>query len=289
MGIRLTANAKINLSIEIIGKRQDGYHDLSMIMQSIDIYDKIEIETNQTQKINLDTSISFGAPKDNIAYKAAAAFFESTNLSLGCDIKLQKYIPAEAGLAGGSTDAAAVLIGLNRLTGSTLTDNQLISLATRLGADVPFCLFGGTMLAEGIGNILTPLPFADLKLLIVKPKQSVSTKDLFRVLEQSDYSSGAHTERLAQAIRNGTTDLGPLMVNKMYPKSLLFAPDMQNIVQTLEMQFRCEKALMSGSGSTIFAIFKEDDTLDSAYDYFSKQYKQVYKTRTAEKSIKYEE
>ena len=289
MKISLRAYAKINLSIEIIGKRKDGYHDLSMIMQSIEIYDKITIERNQTKKINLETNKPFGRVEENLAYKAAKLFFEVMELDQGCNIYLEKNIPSEAGLAGGSTDAAAILLGLNHLIGNPLTDQQLLVMASKLGADVPFCLFGGTMKAEGIGNILTPLPFVAMNLLIVKPEQNISTRDLFETLEQADYSSGESTQKLAQAIQNGCSNLAPLMINKMYPKSLVFAPDMENIIHSLEKDFECQRAMMSGSGSTIFAIFEEERMLDLAYNNFKNKYKDVYKTKTSDRSIKYEE
>lgn len=289
MKISLRAYAKINLSIEIIGKRKDGYHDLSMIMQSIEIYDKITIERNQTKKINLETNKPFGRVEENLAYKAAKLFFEVMELDQGCNIYLEKNIPSEAGLAGGSTDAAAILLGLNHLIGNPLTDQQLLVMASKLGADVPFCLFGGTMKAEGIGNILTPLPFVAMNLLIVKPEQNISTRDLFETLEQADYSSGESTQKLAQAIQNGCSNLAPLMINKMYPKSLVFAPDMENIIHSLEKDFECQRAMMSGSGSTIFAIFEEERMLDLAYNNFKNKYKDVYKTKTSDRSIRYEE
>lgn len=289
MKISLRAYAKINLSIEIIGKRKDGYHDLSMIMQSIEIYDKITIERNQTKKINLETNKPFGRVEENLAYKAAKLFFEVMELDQGCNIYLEKNIPSEAGLAGGSTDAAAILLGLNHLIGNPLTDQQLLVMASKLGADVPFCLFGGTMKAEGIGNILTPLPFVAMNLLIVKPEQNISTRDLFETLEQADYSSGESTQKLAQAIQNGCSNLAPLMINKIYPKSLVFAPDMENIIHSLEKDFECQRAMMSGSGSTIFAIFEEERMLDLAYNNFKNKYKDVYKTKTSDRSIKYEE
>ena len=289
MKISLRAYAKINLSIEIIGKRKDGYHDLSMIMQSIEIYDKITIERNQTKKINLETNKPFGGVEENLAYKAAKLFFEVMELDQGCNIYLEKNIPSEAGLAGGSTDAAAILLGLNHLIGNPLTDQQLLVMASKLGADVPFCLFGGTMKAEGIGNILTPLPFVAMNLLIVKPEQNISTRDLFETLEQADYSSGESTQKLAQAIQNGCSNLAPLMINKIYPKSLVFAPDMENIIHSLEKDFECQRAMMSGSGSTIFAIFEEERMLDLAYNNFKNKYKDVYKTKTSDRSIRYEE
>lgn len=289
MKISLRAYAKINLSIEIIGKRKDGYHDLSMIMQSIEIYDKITIERNQTKKINLETNKPFGRVEENLAYKAAKLFFEVMELDQGCNIYLEKNIPSEAGLAGGSTDAAAILLGLNHLIGNPLTDQQLLVMASKLGADVPFCLFGGTMKAEGIGNILTPLPFVAMNLLIVKPEQNISTRDLFETLEQADYSSGESTQKLAQAIQNGCSNLAPLMINKIYPKSLVFAPDMENIIHSLEKDFECQRAMMSGSGSTIFAIFEEERMLDLAYNNFKNKYKDVYKTKTSDRSIRYEE
>lgn len=286
MKISLKARAKINLSLEIIEKRPDSYHNLAMIMQSIDIYDKIDLELNDSKQITLQTNISFGEEKDNIAYKAAELFLRHTSSDKGCAITLQKGIPSEAGLAGGSTDAAAVLAGLNKLTCQNLKNDELIALATKLGADVPFCLFGGTMHASGIGDILVPLPFLELDLLIVKPDQNVSTKELFSSLDKTDYSTGETTERLKHAIQSGQLrDIEKLMVNRMYRKSLQMAPDMENIISKLETGFKCQKALMSGSGSTVFAIFDDKAERERAYAYFIQKYRHVYKTKTCKESI----
>ncbi len=286
MKAKLRANAKINLSLEIIGKRPDGYHNLSMIMQSIDIYDKIEIELTADKAINLTTNKSFGDIKDNIAYKAAAAFFAYTGVNMGCNINLTKNIPSEAGLAGGSTDAAGVILGLDKLTGANLSKDNLIALATSLGADVSFCLFGGTMKAEGTGNLLEKLPFIEMDLLIVKPDKGVSTKDLFKSLDRADYSSGEYTKKLSELIKNGVNKgIEEYMVNKMYSKSLKFAPEMETIIFEMENKFNCDRALMSGAGSTIFAIFSDKEERQNAYDYFSKKYKHVYKTKTCDKSV----
>lgn len=289
MELKLRARAKINLSIEIIKKREDGYHDLSMIMQSIDLYDTIKVVLNDKKTIDFNTNQPFGKAHENIAYKAAELFFKRMNLDQGCEIYLEKKIPAEAGLAGGSTDAAAVLLALDKLTDTRLSKETLIQMANELGADVPFCLFGGTMLAQGTGNILEELPFVEKDLLIIKPDQSVSTRDLFKSLDQDDFSSGDQTLALAQAIREGETEgLGNLMVNRMYKKSLMLAPEMGKIIDQLENQLNCERALMSGAGSTIFSFFKSEEDLDQAYQFFENKYKHVYKTKTCRESIRFE-
>ena len=286
MELNLKARAKINLSLEIIGKREDGYHDLSMIMQSIDIYDTIKLKLNHTKDIKLITNKSFGQAKDNIAFKAAKLFLSHTSSSLGCEIDLHKAIPSEAGLGGGSADAAAVLLGLNHLTGNPLSEKELISLGTQLGADVSFCLFGGTMYAQGTGNILQTLPFLELDLLLVKPDESVPTKALFSILDKGDFSSGEDSKKLADLITNRElTNIRDHMVNKMYKKSLKFAPAMEKIISDLEDKFSCEKALMSGAGSAVFGVFSDKESLEKAYDYFCTKYPYVYKTKTCDKSV----
>lgn len=292
MKIKLKARAKINLSLEVIGKRLDGYHDLSMIMQSIDIYDKIELQQNSSGAITLEGNYGDIPLEKNLAFKAAKAFFEYTNSNMGCDIKLEKQIPMEAGLAGGSTDAAGVILGLDKLSHTNLSNQQLIEIGSSVGADVPFCIFGGTMLAEGIGDRLTRLENLSLNLLVAKPSNNVSTKELFSILGKEDYSSGETTLGLAKIIQSQNLQaMNKHMVNGMYNKSLRFAPQMKDIILQLEKQEGCLKAMMSGSGSTVFGIFEtvtqRDCAMDNLQNLDIKQNKDllVYGTKTASESI----
>lgn len=282
----IKARAKINLSLEVLSKFENGYHDLLTIMQSIDIYDKIRITTNGSKKVTLKSNIITLETDTNIAIQAAKLFYENLNLSEGCHIDLTKNIPMEAGMAGGSTDAAAVLIGLNQIYGIPFNDEELTELGQELGADVPFCLSGGTKLAKGIGNQLIELPYLDLLLLIVKPKAGVSTKELFSMIDSSDYTSGEHTMKAVEAIRKYEKQkLFDNMRNGLYKKSYILVPEMQKIIKQMEEEFGAQKAMMSGSGSTVFGIFNTVNEQKRAYEYFKSYYEDVYKTKTARESI----
>lgn len=284
--INIIARAKINLSLEVKGKREDGYHILSMVMQSIELYDNIAIVINGTRKITIDSNANF-IPKDerNIAYKAAVLFNNESGLSTGYDIFIKKNIPSGAGMGGGSADAAGVLVALNKLNGNLFSNQKLMQMGLKLGADVPFCMVGGTKLAEGIGEEFTELRDIDMKLLIVKPDIGISTAQAFKRLKLDEITHNPDTEKLITAInKNHKTDIYKYMDNALYDFSLELVPEMESIINTL-VDFGSERAMMTGSGSTIFGIFENEDKLKKAYNYFSKLYKDVYITNTTKDSI----
>ena len=184
--MKIKAYAKINIALDVVGKREDGYHLLKMIMQTIDLYDVIEI-TKTSSDIKLKCNKPY-VPTDerNLAYKAAKLFKETYNINHGVSINLIKNIPVSAGMAGGSTDAAGVLKLMNRLFDVNADDKELRTLGLKLGADVPYCINGGTALCEGIGEKITPLkPFKDKIVVIVKPPFGVSTKDVYKAFDLS--------------------------------------------------------------------------------------------------------
>lgn len=282
--MKILTRAKVNLSLEILGKLPSGYHNLRMIMQSVDIYDKISI--NLKEKGIIFECDNEQILSDNLAEKAARKFFEITGIRYGCEIYLEKKIPMGAGMAGGSVNAAGVLLALNRLCDYPLDKEELLSLGLSLGADVPFCMIGGTALAEGIGEKLTELPFLELDLLVVKPEKSISTKEVFAIIEKSDYSDGKKTAELKKSIVSSNNQAIFLnMVNGMYNKSLKFVPEMKNIIEELENKLACQKAMMSGSGSTVFGIFDNREDLKKAFDFYKNKYSQVYITKTANESV----
>ncbi|MDO4711874.1 MAG: 4-(cytidine 5'-diphospho)-2-C-methyl-D-erythritol kinase [Peptostreptococcaceae bacterium] len=288
MSVLMKARAKINLSLEVSRKRKNGYHDLLTVMQSIDIYDTINIEKNDSGKITLSSNISDIPMAENIAVRAAEAFYQKKGSCKGCHIKLHKEIPMQAGMAGGSTDAAAVLVGLNKIYGYPLSDREIHDLAGKLGADVPFCLVGGTKKAFGIGDEFMDLPHIDLFLVIVKPDEGISTATLFKMLDRNDLTSGERTLKAVRSICAGDKrGLFQHMTNGLYNKSLVLVPEMDEIIQTMENEFGAQKAMMSGSGSTVFGVFETVEKQSGAYDHFSKKYNNVYKTRTAEESISF--
>lgn len=284
--INIIARAKVNLSLEVKGKREDGYHLLSMVMQSIELHDNITIAINKTGKINIDSNVNF-IPKDerNIAYKAALLFNEESGLNIGYDIFIKKNIPSGAGMGGGSADAAGVLAALNKLNGELFSDEKLMQIGLKLGADVPFCMVGGTKLAEGIGEEFTELRGIDMKLLIVKPDIGISTAQAFKRLKLDQIKHNPNTENLIAAInKNNKTDIYKYMDNALYDFSLELVPEMESIINTL-VDFGSERAMMTGSGSTVFGIFENENKLKKAYNYFSKLYKDVYITNTTKESI----
>ena len=175
--ISLKALAKINIGLDVLGRREDGYHDVRMVMQTIHLYDRVEIKKTRSPQIRVETNLYYlPVNEDNLVYRAAKLMKDEFHIKEGVRIVLQKFIPVAAGLAGGSSDAAAVLVGMNRIFNLGLKQNKLMELGLKIGADVPFCIMRGTALAEGIGEKLTALPpMPKCPVLIAKPAISVST------------------------------------------------------------------------------------------------------------------
>lgn len=284
--INVIARAKVNLSLEVKGKRDDGYHLLSMVMQSIELHDTISIEKNTCKNIII-TSNSNNIPCDerNIAYKAANLFNKELGLDTGYNIFIQKNIPSEAGMGGGSADASGVLLALNKFNDDIFPIKKLMEMGLELGADVPFCIVGGTKLAEGIGEEFTELKNVDMKLLIVKPKSSISTAQAFKKLKLDNITNNPDTNKLVEAInKDDKESIYKYMNNALYDSSLEFAPEMDDIIRIMN-EFGSRRAMMTGSGSTVFGIFEDDETLKKAYEYFSNIYKDVYITKTTNEAI----
>ena len=258
-----------------------------MVMQTVDISDRIKISENRTGRINIAGNtdrIPFDAR--NIGFRAAVRFLREIRSGRGYDIFIEKNIPSGAGMGGGSADAAAVLSGLNYMNQEPLSMNRLMELGLELGADVPFCLAGGTRLAEGIGEKFTQLRDLDLNLLIVKPDWGISTSQVFRRLNLDSISGNPDNEKLVKAINeNDRQGIYANMGNALYETSLAFVPEMKNIISKLHSDFRCPKAMMTGSGSTVFGIFEDAEDLKKAHAYFSEIYRDVYITRTVRESI----
>ena len=250
--IRLKAYAKLNLSLDIRGKRSDGYHELDTIMQSIDLFDTVRIEKADALRVQMDMS---GVDERlNTAYVAAEAFFLHTGISGGADIAIEKHIPAMSGLGGASADAAAVLIGLDRLYGAQLSADTLRMLGKCVGADVPFALVGGTARAQGIGEILTPLyPKKVFHCVVIKPAQGVSTAEAFARYRVSDHVS---IDSVEYALLKGDLELLLRFAgNALGLAALAVAPQILHAADAL-MAAGAPKALMTGSGSALFAPFE---------------------------------
>ncbi len=270
--LTMKAYAKINLGLDVTGKLENGYHEVRMIMQSISLYDKITIRSNKTGNINIKTNLSYiPAGPDNLVYRAAQMLKEEFAIRDGFDIDLYKFIPVAAGLAGGSTDAAAALKIINRMYRLGLDDKELMERGRHLGADVPYCIMGGTALAEGIGEILTPLAECPhFYLVIAKPAISVSTKTVYGELELNESIVHPDTEEMIRAIEERNTEkIAGLLCNVLESVTIRKYPVIQKIKN--EMISRgALNSLMSGSGPTVFGIFTDEKKARECDEFFRK-------------------
>lgn len=264
--LKLTARAKLNLGLDVLGKRADGYHDIRTVMQTIELGDELEITITDIPGIRLTTdSPQIPADQSNLVWRAARLFLDEYSPGTGVRIHLKKRIPMAAGLAGGSTDAAAALTGLNRLTGGIVPEQELLQLGRRIGADVPYCILGGTALAEGIGEILTPLPpLMDCWFLLIKPPVSVSTKEAYEGLQLYDLPVRPDTEGVIRAVSTGDLPLlAASMANVFEPGICAGHPVILRLFQELTAHGALA-ARMSGSGPTVFGLFARQETAEEA-------------------------
>jgi 4-diphosphocytidyl-2-C-methyl-D-erythritol kinase len=279
--IELQAKAKINLSLDVIGKRPDGYHDVKMIMQTIGLHDDILLEkTGEGIRIECNSP---WVPTDsgNIAWKAAQLILSRCGIKNGVNIRIYKRIPVAAGLAGGSTDAAAVFKGLNILYSLNISEEELMGMGREIGADVPYCIKGGTMLSEGIGEILSPLErLEEVPIILVKPRIGVSTAWVYKNLQLEKVLIRPDTELLVKAIKERRIDI--------------LAGNMRNVLESVTMEkhsvirdikeklvrFGAAGSMMSGSGPTVFGIFADRKSAEHAYGKLNKERWECYLTET---------
>ncbi len=257
--IRLKALAKINLGLDVTGRREDGYHLVRMIMQTIHLFDSVQMVKTKESGIRLSTNIRFlPANENNIAYKAAKLLMEEFGITQGVSIDIRKCIPVSAGMAGGSTDAAAVLYGMNQMFGLKLSNRQLAHRGLTLGADVPYCLMRGTALAEGIGEQLTRLPaIPRCPVVIAKPGISVSTKWVYENLSLNGQSVHPDIDQLIADIRQqDLRSMASHMGNILEDVTVREYPVIAQIKESLTAHGALN-AMMSGSGPTVFALFEE--------------------------------
>lgn len=284
--IKLKACGKINWVLDVISKRPDGYHDVEMIMQSVNLYDTITI-TETDSGIRLNTNWDFIPQEEkNIAYKAAKLVMDRVGVNRGADIYLHKNIPVAAGLGGGSADAAAVLMGLNRLWSLGLSDMELLGIALSLGADVPFFVLGGTAIARGIGEKLTPItPLKDVLMLIVKPDFGVSTAQVYSMLDLNIINRRPDFTRMVDALRNrNVREIGKNLCNVLEQVVCAMHPEISEIKHEM-MHNGALGSLMSGSGSAVFGIFEDRTHAEGLYKTFRERYVQSYLTYTSGDSI----
>lgn len=282
--MKMKAYAKVNIALDAIGKREDNYHLLRMIMQTVDLYDVIDIEKSNDSSISISCNKHY-VPTDerNLAYKAAVLFRENFNIKGGVKISIKKNIPVAAGMAGGSTNAAAVLVMMNKLFKVNASLEELKELGLKIGADVPYCIEGGTALCEGIGEVITPLkPFENKILVVLKPNFGVSTKEVYTNLDINKIRKHVNIEELIEAMEND--DLNYVAKNM---KNVLENVTLKkhSVLKTIKEDMRRSGALgamMSGSGPTVFAFFDDMLTAQKSFEFLKNKYKysDVYITRT---------
>lgn len=257
--IRLRALAKINLGLDVIRKREDGYHEVRMIMQTINLFDKLHIVKQDHPEITVETNLPYLPDNENnLVYKAANLLIQEFGLDKGVHIKLFKYIPVAAGLAGGSSDAAAVLFGMNRMYDLGLTLEQLMERGVKIGADVPYCLMRGTALAEGIGEKLSRLPACpQCFILIAKPSVNVSTKFVYENLHVNELEAHPDIDKIMAAMKRGDLqDMADGMGNVLETVTIPAYPVIASIKSFMK-EHGALGAMMSGSGPTVFGIYTD--------------------------------
>lgn len=256
--IELKALAKINLGLDVLGRRENGYHDVRMIMQSIYLYDDVRLERKAAPGIELSSNLYYlPTGEGNIAYKAAQILIDEFGIEEGVKITLDKHIPVAAGMAGGSSNAAAVLFGMNRLFGLKLSKQDLMERGVKLGADVPYCILRGTVLAEGIGEELKVLPsMPKCTVLIAKPPISVSTKVVYEALDSSEITVHPDIDGMVEALERGSLkEVASYMGNVLEDVTIPMHPVIADIKQAMK-DCGALNAMMSGSGPTVFGLFE---------------------------------
>lgn len=278
--ISLKALAKVNLGLDVVRRREDGYHEVKMIMQTIHLYDRLDIRKMKEPGIQIQSNLSFlPVNENNLIYKAGKLLMDEFGITEGVSVKLDKRIPVAAGMAGGSTDAAAMLWGMNRLFSLNLSLEELMKRGVTIGADVPYCLMRGTALAEGIGEKLSPLPpMMKVPILIAKPQISVSTKFVYSNLKLDKDTVHPDIDQCIEDIRRGSlTDLCAHMGNVLESVTIPAYPVIREIKEHM-MENGAVGAMMSGSGPTVFGLFSDEKTAKKAYYAMRKSglAKQVY-------------
>ncbi len=252
--ITVKANAKINLGLDITGTREDGYHLLKTVMQSVSLCDVITLK--KADRISLTCSDdTIPCDEKNLAFKAAKLFFEETKINGGVEIGIEKNIPSQAGLGGGSADAAGTIVALNKLYDADLSDEELCKIGEKIGSDVPFCIIGGTMLCEGVGEKLTPMkPICDMKIVIAKGTNGISTIEAYKTYDKLQGIKHPDIDALINAINNGEK-FSHLCGNVLELTAFLSSVD--EIKETM-IELGAENSMMTGSGSAVFGIFSDE-------------------------------
>ena len=280
--MELKALGKINLGLDVLGRRENGYHDVRMVMQTLYLYDRVTLIKKEEPGIEIESNLYF-LPKDsgNIAWKAANLLMEEFGIPGGIKIILNKYIPVAAGMAGGSSNAAAVLYGMNKMYQLGLSQQELMDRGVKLGADVPYCIMRGTVLAEGIGEILSPLPpMPKCQILIAKPTVSVSTKAVYEAIDSKEIEDHPDIDGIIDGLKKQDLNkIAASMGNVLEKVTIDMHPEIAQIKNCM-LEHGALGAMMSGSGPTVFGIFRSRKAAQEAYEKVKAQgiAKQVYVT-----------
>lgn len=264
--LQLKAYGKINLGLDVIRKRPDGYHDLDMIMQMVDVYDDVIIEKKAGEEIVVKADAAvLSNGKDNLAYMAAKMLFDEFGIKSGVEITIHKRIPIAGGMAGGSSDCATTLIGINEMFNLGLSKQQLMERGVKLGADVPYCVLGGTAIARGIGEVLTPLPTPpQCHVIIAKPPISVSTAYVYGHIRPDEITKRPNIEQMTLAIKEQDLNkLSDLLYNVMEEVTVSEYPVIEKL-KSIMLENGALNSIMSGSGPTVFGLFDDREKAQAA-------------------------
>lgn len=279
--MKIKAYAKINILLDIVGIKENGYHLLEMIMQSIDLYDVIDI--NKIEKgIKIKCNKSYiPVNNKNIAYKAAELFMKTYGINEGVSINIYKNIPTSAGLGGGSADGAAVLKAMRKIFNVDISNKELEELGVKIGADVPFCVSGGTALCEGIGEIITPMSkFQNKILVVVKPKFGVSTKWVYSEYDNLNSVKKLETEKILNAVKNDDLKLVSSKMANVLEEVTINKYGIIDGIKKDMLKFGALGAMMSGSGPSVFAFFEDSLSAQRCFEKMKENYPETFITRT---------
>lgn len=268
--LSLKAYGKINLGLDVLRRREDGYHDVRMIMQTVGIFDRVDLVWKEEPGIEVETNLYYlPTNENNLVYKAAKLLMDEFQVQEGLLIRLRKFIPVAAGMAGGSSDAAAVLFGVNKMFRLGLTTEELMERGVKIGADVPYCILRGTALSEGIGEVLTSLsPVPQCQVLVAKPGINVSTKFVYENLHANDLRPEQHPDidGMIRAIKaQDLQGIADKLGNVLETVTVKEYPVIQEIKDKM-LEFGAIGSLMSGSGPTVFGLFTNPKAAQQAYE-----------------------
>ncbi len=281
--IKLNSYAKLNLFLDVLNKREDGYHNIKSVMQRVSLYDKLDI-SETASGIELSCNVpKIPLDEKNTCYTAALLIKEKFKIDTGVKIEINKTIPSEAGLAGGSSNAAAVILALNKLWDLGMTADEMKEIGLKVGADLAFCLKGGTCLCEGLGDIITELnPFIWDNILIIKPDFSISTPLAYKTLTEDDHNKYIDNKILSYISSNNYYKTCLSLANTLEIAAFKLHPEIQLIKKEL-INTGAISSLMTGSGSAVFACFMDKSSITKAYNILLKKYNRIFICKTVNK------